>query len=128
MSTGNPQTALDALLETESTKSRVKPLTIARYALLELVESPLTSKAKTPTLANIIPTLYIMCAETEDLRGWSSKSAGELVDEAYRWADGVEDIGLVNELVAGVVDKVKQANYVAPEPKKAEAASRPTAG
>lgn len=41
----NPKTALDTILAAENTTANMKiyPMTIARYALLELVGSPLIS-------------------------------------------------------------------------------------
>lgn len=60
MSIENPKAAVDALLEAKSTSSTIYPMTIARYALLELVKSPIVTRSESITLESIIPTLFIM--------------------------------------------------------------------
>lgn len=59
----NPKAAIDALLEStvEAGKLKVYPLTVARYALLELVESPLVTLASGKlAVVDVIPSIYIM--------------------------------------------------------------------
>ena len=97
MSAQNPKLALDGILETDSNKSQVKPLTIARYALLELIGSPLVFGTKEHlTLTGIIPTLYVMCAETDELRGWNSSNVEQLKEKAFNWADNQEDVSVID--------------------------------
>lgn len=60
----NPKAAIDALLESavQAGQLTVYPLTVARYALLELIESPLVVvdlNTKLTTL-DVIPTIYVM--------------------------------------------------------------------
>lgn len=128
MSNGNPTTALDAILETESNKTSIKPLTIARYALLELAESPLVTQGKKADLNNLIPSLYIMTQDINVLKGYNSTNIDKLVEEAFIWADNFEDLTLINDLIKKIVDKTKQVSEVAPKSKKAEATSQQMAG
>ena len=72
----DPKTAVDSILETAKTdkesKVEVKPLTIARYALLELVQSPFVTPGVEFTVLNVVPTLFVMLNDVEELRGYTS--------------------------------------------------------
>ena len=72
----DPKTAIDSILETsridKASKAEVKPLTIARYALLELVKSPFVTQGEEFTVLSIVPTLFIMLNDVEQLRGYTS--------------------------------------------------------
>ena len=61
----DPTSAINAILDDETTinKTTVYPITLARYALLELVDSPFISSGKDMSISNILPSLYIMTHE-----------------------------------------------------------------
>ena len=61
MSTQNPDLALDAILESDKTIGEIviHPITIGRYALLELVKSPFITPNSTFTTYNVIPSIYL---------------------------------------------------------------------
>ena len=65
----DPVNAIDTLLENDNL---TKPLTIARFALLELVDSPFISTGKEFTVMNIIPSAYIMTHDVKELKGFNS--------------------------------------------------------
>ena len=73
----NPKAAIDALLEStvEAGALKVHPLTVARYAMLELIESPLvTLKSGKLTVIDVIPSIYIMTQEAKDLSKYNSRN------------------------------------------------------
>lgn len=73
----NPKAAIDALLEStvEAGALKVYPLTVARYALLELIDSPLvTLESGKLTVVDVLPSIYIMTQEAGSLAKYSSKN------------------------------------------------------
>lgn len=88
----NPKAALEAMLENGASADGLKshPLTLARYALLELVGSPILN----PTVGvkfkaiDLVPTLYIMAAEASELKQFGA-DAQRLVGSAIEWADSL---------------------------------------
>lgn len=58
----DPKIAVDTILETEADVSGVTvyPLTIARYGLLELLDSPLVDPTKRFSILEAIPAAYVM--------------------------------------------------------------------
>ena len=88
----NPKLALDAMLETPQLigELTVYPMTIARMALLELVGSPFVDSGKKFTMSNMTESVFIMCAEPKELKGFSSRNVDALIAKAYEWADTVE--------------------------------------
>lgn len=123
--TDNPKAAVDSLLESTADVDglQVYPLTLGRYALLELVESPFVNKeTKFSTLA-LIPTFYIMTQETSKLRGYTSKNAEELVAKALEWAD-TKEIEDSPALVETIMAKFNLVNKVAPDSKEQDTAKK----
>lgn len=110
----NPTAAIDSMLEAEknSGTDTIYPLTLGRYALLELVKSPFIDKSTKFSTMSLIPTFYIMTHDTKDLHGYTSKNVDELETVAFDWAETkmVSDTTtLVNELLEkfNLVVKVK---------------------
>lgn len=90
----DPKTAVDSILETsrvdKASNVEVKPLTIARYALLELVKSPFVTQGEEFTVLSIVPTLFIMLNDVEQLRGYTSANVQELKDKALVWSESID--------------------------------------
>lgn len=102
----NPKSAIDAVLDSKTyTKSglAVNELTLGRYALLELVNSPLVSKDKELNLANLVPTFYIMLQTNDKLKGYTSRNADKLEEAAFDWANAGE---LSNEEVSSLIEEI----------------------
>ena len=61
----DPKAAINSILDDETTinHTTVYPITLARYALLELVDSPFIGSGKDMSISNILPSLYIMTHE-----------------------------------------------------------------
>ena len=110
----NPEKAIDAILDDEQNIGGivVKPLTIARYALLERMNSPILT-CKTDSVEDVMTTLYVMTADVKDLVG---KSNTELRNAAYVWADDVPPpyLGIISQQIIRQLSDVK---YVAPDGK-----------
>lgn len=89
----NPKAAIDALLESTVNAGALKvyPLTVARYALLELIESPLVIlDGRRLTVIDVIPTIYIMTTEASKLSKYNSRNLDKLKEDAFEWAeDGI---------------------------------------
>lgn len=121
MNNDNPKTAIDTILtssENQIGKLTAYPLTVGRYALLELVESPFVKTDVKFTVANLIPTFYIMTSAKDQLKGYTSKNVDRLVAVAMDWAndldpestkDLIDDIagkfGLVKKISPNVADE-----------------------
>lgn len=113
----DPKAAVDSILETAKTdkasNAEVKPLTIARYALLELVKSPFVTAGEEFTILSIVPTLFIMLNDVEELRGYSSSNVQELRDRALVWSESI-DIDSMSGVLEDIQDKVMRMLKVAP--------------
>lgn len=90
MATENPKSAIDAILEDDKElKSglRIFPITLGRYALLELVKSPLIDRETKFSTITLIPTFYIMTREVSELKGYNSRNIEQLESDAMEWAE-----------------------------------------
>ncbi len=111
----NPKLAIDSLLETTEKIDEITiyPITVARYALLELVDSPFLGRSEF-NYANIIPSWYIMTQPTEKLKGYNSKKIDQLFadslveSEKYVLNDFIEFVKLMTQ-------KLVDINKVSPE-------------
>lgn len=111
----NPAIALDAMLETEKKcgELTVRPITAARYALLEVLESPFVNPDSVFTMANVLPSVYVCTAETDELRGFNSRSREALEAKAMQWADDV-DVSKIGPAVDDIARRFKDLFKVAP--------------
>lgn len=113
----NPKSAIDAILEDDKElKSglRIFPITLGRYALLELVKSPLIDKdTKFSTIA-LIPTFYIMTREVSELKGYNSRNIEQLEADAMEWAEN-QTIQDSNEILDELLQKFNLVQRVKPD-------------
>ena len=112
----DPVKALDAALSPakEVEDVTVYPITLARYALLELVKSPFVTASKDFTIIAMIPTIYICCAETAALKKYNSSNIDELKQDAITFADNI-DPKTLGYLVKELDARVRQLLDVAPQ-------------
>lgn len=92
----------------------VYPITIGRYALLELVESPFVAKGKEFTIYNLVPSFYIMCSPKEKLRGYTRKNTDLLVETALEWSEEM-DTSIVAELIDQVAYSLGLLKKIQPQ-------------
>lgn len=112
----NPKAAIDALLETEKTDGNsvvVQPITMGRYALLELVNSPFITSDSKFSLTNLIPSFYVMTQPIANLKGYNSKNIDKLIENAMEWADEF-DVDDSNNLITAIFDKLGLMRKVSP--------------
>lgn len=111
----DPKVAINSILDDETTinHTKVYPITLARYALLELVDSPFISSGKDMSISNILPSLYIMTHDQSDLKGITSRNIDKLYDKATEWADemGIDEIP---EIIKEVIEKVNELMKTSP--------------
>lgn len=114
-STNNPVQAVDAILESEFEADglTVHPLTLGRYALLELLGSPFIDPSKKFTLAEVIPSAYVMTQPFSEIAGFDSTSVAELRKRALVWADE-GDFKHFGKVIEAVLKRIQLANEVAP--------------
>lgn len=119
MSDKNPKLAVQALLESDDKphEAVLHPITVARYALLEAVDSPLLVGYAKNTL-ELIPTLYILAMPTSKLKGYNISNINELKDKAIDWADELDDLSYVSKLISEAVQKLKDLSATSPKSSK----------
>lgn len=119
----DPKTALDAILETDGKSVQVKPLTVARYALMELAGSPFVTPGVEFTVLNVVPSLFVMTQDVSELRGYSSANVQELKDKALEWSEGI-DLEQMADALAEIQDKVARMAKTAPSSSAPEGAKK----
>ena len=112
----DPIKALDAALSPAKDVEDIKvyPITLARYALLELVKSPFVTASKDFTTIAMIPTIYVCCADTAKLRKYNSSNIDELNQDAIAFADNIDPKKL-GTLIKELDSRVRQLLDVAPQ-------------
>lgn len=112
----DPIKAIDAALSPAKDVEEIKvyPITLARYALLELVKSPFVTASKDFTTIAMIPTIYVCCADTAQLRKYNSSNIDELKQDAIAFADNIDPKKL-GSLIKELDSRVRQLLDVAPQ-------------
>lgn len=102
----NPKIAIEAIVDGEKKIGDLKvyPISIGRYALLELVESPFVVKGQDFKVCNLVPSFYIMCSPKEDLTGYTRKNTDTLVEKAMEWSEDLD-----TDLVPSLIDKIAES-------------------
>ena len=112
----NPETAINTILATEKTIDDVTihPITLARYALLELIESPFLTPGKKFTINNLVPSFFICCAKSEDLKGINSKNLDVLNQRAMEWAETLPNT-VIDKLIPEIMEALGIIKKVSPD-------------
>ena len=111
----NPETAINTILATEKTIEDVTihPITLARYALLELIESPFVTPGKKFTINNLVPSFFICCAKSEELKGINSKNLDVLNQRAMEWAETLPNT-VIDKLIPEIMEALGLIKKVSP--------------
>ena len=112
----NPKTAIDTILNTETEiceDIKVFPVTLARYALLELVESPFVTPDTKFSISNLVPSFYIMCVPIEMLKGINSKNLDKLNEQALSWAETLPS-KVIDKLIPAIMEELGLIKKVSP--------------
>ena len=112
----NPKTAVDTILDSEKTinGTTVYPMTLARYALLELVESPFVTPNVKFTINNLVPSFFICCAPIDQLKGINSKNIDKLNDRALEWAETLPQ-SAIDKLIPAIMESLGLINKLTPK-------------
>ena len=92
----------------------VYPLTISRYAFLEMLDSPFINPDKKFELNSVIPTAFVMSHTPRELRKYNSKNLDTLVADSLEWADAELKLEDVPELIKAIVSQLQALNKAAP--------------
>ena len=111
----NPETAINTILATEKTIEDVTihPITLARYALLELIESPFVTPGKKFTINNLVPSFFICCAKSDELKGINSKNLDVLNQRAMEWAETLPNT-VIDKLIPEIMEALGIIKKVSP--------------
>lgn len=112
----NPKTAVDTILDSEKTinGTTVYPMTLARYALLELVESPFVTPNVKFTINNLVPSFFICCSPIDQLKGINSKNLDKLNDRALEWAETLPQ-SAIDELIPAIMESLGLIKKLTPQ-------------
>lgn len=111
----NPETAINTILATEKTIEDVTihPITLARYALLELIESPFVTPDTKFSISNLLPSFYIMCVPIDMLKGINSKNLDKLNEQALAWAETLPSKA-IDKLIPAIMEELGLIKKVSP--------------
>lgn len=128
MDKGNPTSALDAILDSDHEVEGivVKRLTLARMSLLELVKSPFVNLEEKFNYTNIVPSAFIVCADKEQLKGYTSRNIEKLVEKAYEWADDI-DPSVLTKIIGDVLNSLALIYKISPSDNGTSDSPRTTA-
>ena len=108
-----PKLELDAILDNPE-QHPFEVLSVARYALLDLVDSPFLGK-QSFNLASVIPSWFIMTTNREQLRKYNSKNADELKATAMERADMLTDPAVLTRFTKAFLAYLDEMNKIAPD-------------
>ena len=112
----NPKTAVDAILDSENKIDGITiyPMTLARYALLELVESPFVTPNVKFSISNLVPSFFICCSSIDQLKGINSKNIDQLNDRALEWAETLPQTA-IDKLIPAIMESLGLINKLTPQ-------------
>lgn len=114
----DPKIVVENVLDNQGTKTnnniKIYPVSITRYAFLELLNSPFLNPNIEFGINNIIPTAYVFCSTSEVLRSYTSKDIDKLISDSYAWADDNLSLDDTPELIKNITDQMMKLNKAAP--------------
>lgn len=121
----NPRKALAAFLPASipipGTDVAVRPLTLAAYAILEKIGSPLVVPSEGVTALDVIPTLYVLTHDPVEVM------SEDLAAASVAWADGLAPSALI-PIEEAARRQVRAWLDVLPEVEKKKTSPRATDG
>ena len=100
--------------KTDTNKIDIYPVTITRYAFLEMIDSPFLNPEVKFGISTVIPTAYVFCSTSENLRKYTSKDIDKLISDAYAWADEKLTLDDTPELIKNITDQMMALNKASP--------------
>ena len=114
MSLANPKKAIAALMPGAITTPEglvVRPMTLAMYAALERIESPMVTGKEVKDTVELLPSLYLLTHGAEQI------FAGNLLALAFDWADTVPVVAM-QHIREACYRQMRTVQDVMPEAKK----------
>lgn len=104
----DPKIVITSILDSEkkdiSKNIAVYPVSIRRYALLEIIKSPFLDTSVKFEINSVIPSAFIFTHTADELKVYSSTNIEKLYSDAMTWADDnltLEDMPkLITEIVS----------------------------
>ena len=100
--------------KTDTNKIDIYPVTITRYAFLEMLDSPFLNPEVKFGISTVIPTAYVFCSTSENLRKYTSKDIDKLISDAYAWADEKLTLDDTPALFKNITDQMMKLNKASP--------------
>ena len=112
----DPKVAVDAILENEFEIDGLKiyPITLGRYALLEILKSPFIYSDIQFQVSTMLPSIFVMTQDIKELSKYNSDNINELKQKSMIWAEE-KDIKNVDKIISAVIKRMKQLNEVSPQ-------------
>lgn len=112
----DPKVAVDAILENEFEIDGLKiyPITLGRYALLEILKSPFIYSDIQFQVSTMLPSIFVMTQDIKELSKYNSDNINELKSKSMIWAEEKE-IKNVDKIIEAVIKRMKQLNEVSPQ-------------
>lgn len=117
----NPKATIESLLESEKTLDGIMiyPITLARYGLLEIIESPFVTKDKLFNVINLIPSLYVMSMPIDTLKKYSLRNINDLFEDSVIWSETLQPYQ-IEKAIKEIDAKLKTMFTVSPETSTSE--------
>lgn len=119
MAEKNPKIVVESItddVDAAISKSiNVYPVTISKYAWLELIDSPFIDTEIQFGVNNIVPTAYVMCSTPAQLKKYTSRDVEQLKQDAGDWADANLKLEDIPDLIKAIVGQMQKLNKAAPE-------------
>ena len=127
--TANPEPVLDALLpaaiHVDGGRVVVRPLTLATFALLDKIRSPLLTGDGSASVIELLPTLYILSHGASVCL--ADLTAGRLEAVSIDWADQFQP-QILAEIRDAAVTQIGKILYMIPPPDENTSKKKETVG
>ena len=112
----DPKESINAILENEFEIDGLKiyPITLGRYALLEILKSPFIYSDIQFQVSTMLPSIFVMTQDIKELSKYGSDNINELKSKSMIWAEE-KDIKNVDKIISAVIKRMKQLNEVSPQ-------------
>ncbi|MGN0844971.1 MAG: hypothetical protein ACI4QT_07090 [Kiritimatiellia bacterium] len=125
----NPDPVLDALMPASTPvaggRAVVRPLSLATFALLDKIRSPLLYGNGTGEIIDLLPTLYVLSHDAAHCL--AELSGGRLDVSAIEWADQFPPT-VLGEIRDAAVGQIERILYLIPPPDGETNKKKGTAG
>lgn len=111
----DPEKSIDAILDNDSTVDgfKVHKLSLGRYAILELLESPFINTEKEFSVLTVLPTIYAMTLPIEEISKYNKSNISELIAKSFVWSEE-NDIRSLDKFINVILEKFGIVNNAAP--------------